>query len=246
VNVRTSGDFAWVANPAGLWRFIGAFEDMPISFMNETEWKRINWAVPAAIQVVDDVAEQRIRVAAPLDDETEPTHILTWYYRNGFSPFAVDFSLDDFAVGDFSSIAIVNDPTTRKSVFLVGPDDGSTDIWQEDSDTKDDDGDAIDSVYETGLLITRSDGGSKINRFGGGDFAIAGAGTARITVYEKGRKVSDDADPIELEESPDEEPHRRFDLTGDNASIRIQTNSADAWFDLSRIRVYWRRWLTNR
>ena len=246
VTVRTSGDFGWVANPAGLWRFLGAFEEMPVSFMNETEWKRINWAVPAAIQVVDDVTNQRVRVAAPLDDATEPSHILTWYYRNGFSPFAVDFTLDDFSTGAFSSIAIVNNPTTRKNVCLIGPDAGDTDIWQEDADTKDDVGDAIDSVYETGLLITRSDGGSKINRFGAADFAISGAGTARVTVYEKGRKNSDEGIPIELEESPDEEPQRRFDLKGDNASIRIQTNSADAWFDLSRIRIYWRKWLTNR
>lgn len=246
VSTRTSGDFGWVSNPAGLWRFVGAFEEMPISFMNETEWKRINWAVPAAIQVVDDVANQRVRVAAPLDAATEPTHILTWYYRNGFSPFAVDFTLDDFSVGEFSSIAVVNDPTTRKSVFLIGPDDGDTDIWQEDPDTKDDVGVAIDSVYETGLLVTRSDRGSKVNLFGAADFAISGAGTARITAYEKGRKTSDDAIPIELEEDPDEEPQRRFEVRGDNASIRIRTNAIDAWFDLSMIRFYWRRWLTNR
>ena len=246
VTTRTSGDFAWVANTLGLYMFDGQYAPVPISYMNKPEWDRINWNAPAAITVIDDVANQRVRVVAPLDDATEPSHILTWHYTNGLDPFQVDFSLDDFAVGEFGCAQVIQHPTTRRNIFLIGPIDSTDEIWGEDETAKDDTDDGITSVYETGIILTRADRQDKINRFGGFDVAVRGAGLLTSIIKALGRTTVFQAGSIILEETPDDEPQRWTNLTSENATIRFSTSGAGSWFDLSLVKVYWKRWLKQR
>lgn len=246
VTTRTSGDFAWVANTLGLYMFDGQYASVPISYMNKPEWDRINWAAPAAIHVIDDVANQRVRVIAPLDDATDPSHILTWHYLNGLDPLTVDFSLDDFSEGEFGSAQVIQHPTTRKNIFLIGPVDADNEIWGEDDSVKKDISDGITSVYETGQMLTRADRQGKINRFGGFDLAVRGSGLLTAIIKNKGRTEIFQAPAIVMAETPDEEPQRWVDVTAENATIRFTTTAAGGWFDISRIKVFWKRWLRQR
>lgn len=243
VQKRTTGDFVWVANVNGLYIFDGKYSEKPISYMNKPEWDRINWAAPYSVHVVDDVVNQTVMVAAALDTATEPSHILTWDYSRGLNPFTVDFSLDDFDNGEFSSLAAIQDASSGKTLIVVGP-DAAGNVLQFDTDESDDDGDKINSLYETGQLLTRSDRGSRINRFGGFDVDVKGEGLLHPTIYNKGRTARADPPPINLENPSDDNPQSLCDLTSENATIKVETNAVDHWFNLGMLRVYWRRWIT--
>jgi len=246
VCTETAGDYVWVVHKSGLYMFDGRYQDMPISWMNDAEWKRINWGAPSAVHVVDDVEKQRVIVTAALDSETEPSHRLVFGYRAGKSPYTVDFSLDDFASGNFGCTARVHDPTTNRTYIMTGPGAAGSILKEDSSAVGSDDGDAINSVYETGLALTKSDGPTKENMFGSADLDISGAGQAQVTPYNKGKSESDGPQIVTLSDDPDSSPELDFDIRGENATLKVETNSAGHWFDLAGVTMYWRRWTTNK
>ncbi|MHC4066167.1 MAG: hypothetical protein ACYSUI_16950, partial [Planctomycetota bacterium] len=200
--------------------------------------------------VVDDVANQCVKVAAPLGSATEPTHVFKWDYSRGLSPWTVDFSLDDYLNGgtnDFSSIAVIQDHITRRPLYLIGP-SASGYILKEDPSqaSRSDNSNGIESIYETGLLLNASDRKGTVHIFPGVDLDIRGNGLAEVTCYGKDRKIWDKPSPIMLSSSPGEDIDRRFDVKSENASIRVRTNGVNQYFDLTKVRPYWDRWLGGR
>jgi hypothetical protein len=193
--------------------------------MNQPEWDRINWAAPYSIFVLDDFVNQRVMVAAPLDTATEPSHILVWDYSRGLTPYTVDFSLDNFDFGEFSSLALIQDKDTNRS----GVDTGTN---------------VIRAVWESGFALGKAARRAHSNRFGGADIDAAGEGFLKSTVYEKGRADFVRPDRFELENPPEDEPQLLFDLATEDVSYRIEVDQPGHWFDLRGIGVYHRPWIS--
>jgi hypothetical protein len=94
VALSSTGQYAWVANESGLWLFDGSsYASLPVSYYN-LDWKRINWAAAATLQLTDDPAAKRVYVLAALDGVSTPSHILTWDYTNGMTADRISYSLD--------------------------------------------------------------------------------------------------------------------------------------------------------
>ncbi len=235
---KTSGDYGWVANRAGLYLFAGRYDDRPISYMNEPEWKRINWSAPHCIEVVDDYTRQRVTVSAPLDGATEPTHMLVWDYSRGKTWGDVDFSLDNLP-SSFSSVAMVLEPSTSAVGLWVGPSAAGS-VLKVETDRRNDNSSGIQSVYETSLMRAR--GGPKNIRVGCLEFDIAGSGTMDITLYGLDRVFSEVLAPITLAADPGEHPRILTSFTDENVSIRVATTAANEWLDLAEITAYMRPW----
>lgn len=241
---RTAGDFTWVANEAGLFMFDGRYSTRPISYMNEPEWRRINWASPGAVFVKDDVVRQRVHVAAPLDGATEgPTHILTWGYNRGMTPETVDFSLDDFTSGAFGSIELVKDTTTNQTKVWVAPAAVGY-VLKADDTAHTDNGAAINSVWHSGLVLGKKERVAHEHRFGGVDLDISGAGQLKTTMYGKGSDEVQNLDDVNLEVPPVNEPQLMADMVSENVTVKLETAGAGEHFDVSVVTVYHRaeRW----
>lgn len=239
---RTNGDHAWVANYAGFYYFNGQYPERPVSYMVDAEWRRINWAAAYAIQIKDDFLNQRVYVAAPLDDATEPTHMLVFDYSQGTSWTEIDFSLDNLP-DDFSSLGIIIDRETNRPELWVGP-SASGNILVQTVDQHDDNGEAIDCQYETNILIPE---GAlwKYKKMGWLELNVAGTGNLGITIFGLNRVYSEELEPVELFQEPGERPLLNLDFNDENFSVRVQTNAAGHWFDLSRIIGSFVRWMTN-
>jgi hypothetical protein len=240
VEWRTAGDYAWVANEAGLWLFNGQYSDKPITYLNYDQWKRINWTVPCTVQVRDDFVNQRVHVIAALDAATEPSHKFIIDYSRGMRPDTVDFAVDDFAFGQFSSIGVVQEPSTGKSSVWVGPVAAGA-VLREDLNATDDDGSSITSEYETGAVLTTSDPAKRTNRFGGLDLDVAGTGAMEVTVNGTGRIKSERLRDVSLESDPSMPVQRACNLTSSNASIHVKS-SGGKW-SLERLTVYHKPWV---
>jgi hypothetical protein len=88
-----------VADEAGLYLFEGgSYPSRPVSYWQQPDWQRINFAQKTKIFVSDDKANQRVTVLAPLDGATSPTHELTWDYSLGTTPEQVQYSLNDISL----------------------------------------------------------------------------------------------------------------------------------------------------
>jgi len=242
VQNRTGGDYAWVANYSGLYFFDGQYDERPISYMNDPEWKRINWAVPNVIQIEDDYVNQRVMVAVPLDGATEPTHILTWDYSRGFKWSDVDFSLDNLP-SSFSSLGMVRDRTTGRYEVWVGP-AAAGNVLRQIPNLREDAGSAINSQYETCLLVPRGSGW-KFMKMGWLEFDVVGAGNLDVTVNGLDRVYDDVLDDVTMATAPGDYPLLGLDFNDQNFSILVGTSAAGSYFDICRITGYMVKWMTN-
>lgn len=247
VTDRTAGDYGWVAATPGLFQFGGTYSDKPITYLS-AEWKRINWTAGYAVQVVDDFVNQRIYVAAPLDTETEPTRMFVIYYARGLTPYDVDVSIDTFnpAVfpGGYSAIAMAQEPD-NKPVLWIGP-AAAGNIMKQIPDQHNDAGVSIALMYETGRILDEGES-TQSSRSSRVQLGAKGHGTLNTTLFSQDRLKSVAAPNVFLSPAPDKDEDLQYDLSDvDNFSIRFQMDSLDEWFELSRIKPYWRSQWTNR
>lgn len=84
VELAPNGQYAWVASPDGLYLFNGAYPDLPISYYQSDQWRRINWAAAQTIQVKS--GNTAVYVLVPLDGNTNPTHIFKFEWAAGIDP----------------------------------------------------------------------------------------------------------------------------------------------------------------
>jgi len=247
VTDRTAGDYGWVAAQAGLFLFRGVYEEKPITYLC-AEWDRINWSAAYAVEVVDDFIKQRCLVGVPLDSATELSHVIVVDYSKGMTPYDVDiaiytYSTSLFASGLFSSLGMVQE-TNNESVLWVGP-AASGQILKEVENQRNDQGVAIDGIYETGQVLDSGDS-LQSSRVGRLQLSVKGAGTLAITAYSPDR-TRNAASTATLAAAPDQDADVQFDLQDvDNFSVRVRTNAVNEWFDLAQIRPYWRGMWRNR
>lgn len=67
VNVSARRSMAWVVAKEGLFILRpSGYDTLPVSYFNQGDWNKINWALFYAIQVVDNPSTNRVSVIAPL------------------------------------------------------------------------------------------------------------------------------------------------------------------------------------
>lgn len=123
-----------------------------------------------------------------------------------------------------------------------------------DPTTHNDEGAAIDSFWESGLLRAVNDFASRMIRVAALDVWIRGNGTLITTVFgpDKVQSLSPQlltasGVPAALSPDPGMMYQEKFDLAHvENITVRVETNAIDAWFELSEITAYMKADLFNR
>lgn len=258
VTVNTSRGVAWVANRDGLYAFQGgAFPQLPSSYRAQPDWERINWTNPTQVQVIDDGINDTVRVIAPLDSATEPSHILSFDYKAGVNWWQVEYSLDDIDSFEPGCGEVVLNPSTNASEFMVG--DASTaglvlrqmSALYGDSTLYNDNSAGIDSVYRTTPLPGHAHVPLQHRalhlRIGGS--AAADPNHIALTVYNANQSRSVALASIESlsTEDPEADFLRYFRMESESVSVEV-TNAAAAnrYFILSRAIAYFTGWLGKR
>jgi len=244
VCATTTGDMAWVANEYGLWNFHGAYDAIPVSDMNEPEWKRINWGLAqTTLWIVDDPIAQHVCVYAPLDGATQNTHRLTWSYSRGRGPTEVDFSLDTIPA---ASAAMVRETTSQRSRKWHGP-NAATPILIETIDALDDNGVPIVSVWESGEVFKRRNVASSIDmKIHAVEAKVKGVGILRSRVYEASRNIYEDLATEVLQELPRDAIEMGCDVMSHDATVEFKTSGLGERMDINDFTLFYVPWLTNR
>lgn len=240
--------FLWVAHESGLYTFNGAYSAIPISYMFDPDWKRINWSAARSKLKMVDVAKQRtLYVLVPIDGATEANAVFRIDYSrarqdSSVDPLQVDFSLDYFNnYSEIDSIGLIQDYTTKQTTFQRGMPNGVT--QKQDPASKGVDVDqAIHSLYETGLNLTAAEQTREFMRFSGMHAQLAGNGQMQVTPYGLGSQVSSDDPvlPIQLEASPNGDAESLWNMQSENQTIRMETTGLGEWFSLSKLKAYYK------
>lgn len=247
IEPNTAGGHAWIANEAGLWTFLGRFDNYgnpaqpkPVTYL-DANWKRINWSAAYALQVVDDIINLKCYVAAPLDGGTEPTHCFVIDYTNGLTYDTCDISLDNYNPATFSAICAVKEAATARAALWFGPSTAGS-ILVQDATTHNDNGAAIHATWESGFLREPEDVPSILFRIGGAHIRARGNGSLIHTWYGLDRAVSVVPNTLALSAAPGVDLFTRFDLAKvENASVRLEINAVDAWMEIIALKPYYRK-----
>ncbi len=247
---RTGGNHAWIVTERGIDIFNGAYGALPLTYMVSNQWSRVNWNAAYAIETADDITNLRFYCAVPLDGATTPTHIFVVDYTNGMTFDTCDISLDVFIQGAFSSIGVVKEVA-----------DGLTNLWiaiggnivHFDSTTKNDQGYAINSYWESGL-VRGTQIPSKMIKVGAADIWVRGAGTLAQTWYGPDRVVSTSPALLSTQgvaTTLAANPGITYMAKGflskiEDVTCRFGTNEVDGYFSLSSFTLYVKKDLYNR
>lgn len=247
VKPSTGAEFLWVAHESGLNIFNGAYGEIPVSVMFESDWKRINWAAGETIQMEDSQTERVLYILVPLDGATRPNYRMVIDYQRarsqgGVDPEQIDYVLDDYKVGGVvtavPSIAFVQDYDTKKRQLWMGLDGGVA--IKQDLTARNDNGQILNALYETGLVLAPSQARNLMSKFGGIAADVKGSGTLLVSPYGMNRRVTPDdgAEPITLEDEPNGMAESKWHMDNENQSIRMEVNELNDWFELSGLTVY--------
>lgn len=253
VEPKTAGQYVWIATESGVYVFTGAYSNHPITFLCADKWDRVNWAAAYAIKVADDVTALRCYVAVPLDGATECTHTIVIDYTNGITFDSCDITMDNYTPSTFSSIAVVQAPSSKKAQLWQGP-SAAGNITFLDSATHNDQGSAVNQIWESGYVRQAGELESSTIRLGNAILWIRGNGTLAHTW--KGLDGTPTVTPVvtgngsvvtALSASPGIELQAKGDLCPvENCTLRFATNAVDSYFSLSGFIAYMRRSLYSR
>ena len=251
VYANPSLGYALVAAPRGFYLFQGGiFPPLPLSYYNDSDWQRINWAHAVRVKIIDDQLNKRFIVIAPLDGASNPTHQLKFDYTEGDQPETIKYSLDQidgYAVG--SGTVIFNTNTEKPEVwyspnatgYIIRQNDGSEANPYRDVNTAGT-ATAIPFLYETSLVPRDQDNAQTLHNFSGAHFRARGNGQMTITAFSLDHQasVTPNQSPLTLATTPGQERLVRWRLANqEQQSIQFGTNAIDAYAIVSLIRVYY-------
>jgi hypothetical protein len=237
-----SGDWAAVVHTTGLYIFNGNYPDKPLSYMNDDQWRRINWAAAQTIRIVDNKDKKQILVLVPLDGSTVPNYLMCWDYSNGLDYMSIQYSLWNVSGYNPRALTVWQNVSTLRHEFLLadsvaGPvlrqtnttDDPAT--WPFDQGAN-----SIDFEFEVGPQPEGAVG--HIYAFPAMYVRATGSGTPTVTSYSLDRTIAKQwTRPINLQQQPGKEYYRQFYLFSERCSTRFVSGvSAGDWMMLSGIK----------
>lgn len=246
VSVNASRGFAAVADVAGLYIFEGgSYSELPLSYMVEPDWKRINWAAAAKVQVMDNPDKRQIYVLAPLDGATTPSHVLMFDYTEGLDPESVKYSLWDINGYNPGAACILQNPTTSVLELWIGNSVagkvGRQMNSKDGSPYADFTTGAINWQHETALLPGLTERIGSIYHFYAEQVRATGSGNLNATIYGLDRTKSVSwTNPVALTGTPGQAYTVRHPrLRSESASIRFTTNAANQCCSLSALDMFY-------
>lgn len=249
VEVAPSGQYAWIADQAGLFLFDGSpITSLPVSYYQSSDWARINWEVAYVVQIRDDAGKKRVHLLVPLDGATTATHIMTFDYTDGASYLAVRYSLDNVSGYNIGAMELTRNDLpsqvtgVQKTIELwLGPRTGTTYLRRASSlDTTPyrDNAAAVNSVYRTCPLPGRDQTQGLIQQHHGFHARIRGSGTITPTLYDIDAARSFTCRTLTMSTTPDADQLFQADLRGELSFVELATNVVDTYWRLAYLKAY--------
>jgi hypothetical protein len=225
-------DKLFVGNKQGLWMFNGYFPDDPLTWKIEDYWARINFAMLHKVQIVLDTTNDLFYITAPLDNNTECSHLIVGNFENGLTPEKMKWMIWEFPYNPTTLIININD-ATKDRYLQIGSLDNN--FYKQEEGRRNDNGEVINAFYRFSFAPPES---YVQVHFTGVRTKAIGFGELDLTVYSL-----DDTDLIT--------PHhltlagnckyplqRKFNFSSNRASVKVSVNAVNEWFIINSAVVY--------
>lgn len=232
-----------VAHQSGLYVFSnGAYQDLPLSYYQKTQWEAILWPTPGGIhypfQIGEDRANQKIYV---LCTTAGGSKIYMWDYSAGLTPAKVKFSEWDITGEVLRGLLVAQNfgdavSSGSRNQLWLAPNDGGP-VWRHKPASHatpyTDEGARIDSRYR-GPYMPEIDTQFLVNYHPGTEIRALGQGNLTGIAYGYDDVLQQSLAAIALAASPGVVYTRLMDLRNERASIewRNGANAGD-WFQIS-------------
>lgn len=232
-----TGDMVVLASKSGLYLFDGVFRRPELSWKIEKLWGRINAEKFFRVTVTHDPWRHRIYVSVPLDEATEPSHVLVCDYSDGRTADAVRWSVFQFhknpsCIGMVYFGSLISTP--RYTLKIGSLDAGNTYLYSMEEGVKNDDGNVITSNYCPGPFYVGGVGCFKLLHF-----RSWGVGRLNITLTGEDGVLSTVPPYLTLSAAPGRELDRQINFTNEKLHIRIANgNSLNDYMIIDRLDVH--------
>jgi len=224
------------ADRSGLYLFNGTFSGNELSRKISDIWRRINRLALNQVEIVYDPIKALIYCAVPLDGADTPTHLLVGDVDDGIDPENIRWTTWRFPKNPTTIVVDLNS-LSKRTQFRFGSRQGN--IYGYSDSALDDFGLAIESFIETALLPPDSpDTDPVVYQFGHLQMRVKGQGALNITISGLDRARSIQPAGIGLSAQPGRTMERMLNFQDERASVKLQTNGATDYFNLTRLKLY--------
>jgi len=251
VLVSASGDWAAVVHISGLYIFRGNYDEKPLSYYVDDQWRRINWGAAQTVRIAHSKDKKQLLVAVPLDGATVPTHLMMFDYTDSLDYQSVKFSLWNLTGYNPRALCTYQNDTTARQEFLIGKSVAGK-VLRQMNTTDDvvgpgglgpwtDDGAAINHQYEIGPQPMGAVG--RLFQFLGMFLRIKGRGVVSPVSYSLDHAVTRTwTKSITLSPNPGVEIWRQFTLNAERCSTKFVSGAvAGDYMILSGLRQLFRK-----
>lgn len=224
-----------VADAAGLYAYNGSFDTAnPLSGKITNWWNRINKKQFHKLQLVIDPKKLLLYITAPLDNNTEPSHILVGNYENGMDAASVTWH-PWILSGNITpkSIGVQGVFATGETVFRVGGYNGN--IYNQEKNIYNDNGNAFTSMAQFALHYVQS---GWMHSFNAARFRILGHGNLAIGAVGLDNSPSINLPSINLLTVAGGEKIIPFLLVNEKCSIKIRLTQYNDFFRIRKMELF--------
>lgn len=239
--IRMARDWILLADKAGILLFDGIVRKPPITDNINDIWQTINYNQYHKIVLAVDEQNHKIYCAIPTGSATDNDVLLMADYKlcagNVPSSQGIKFTKWQLNPGGAlkgpTEIGLFGYPPDTVPTLKIGSVDGGGKIWKLDPSVTTDDGTAIESYFETSLLLW--DAGA-VHFFTAARLRIVGSGTLLCTITGEDAVLTGSLPSITLAASPGVEKLIRFNFQNEKARLKFRLTSG--YFTVSKVEIF--------
>lgn len=225
-------EFFVVASPAGIFKFSGTYEEIPLSRNMKNWWDRYNKLYLNKGQIIFDQDKLRLYILVTLDGATEPNYIIVGNYENGITFDRIKWHLWSFADFSPSGIGIDRD-ANKKTVLKVSSLSGN--IYGQETDRRNDNSTAINNFAQFAYISQEQ---NAIHHCGGLGIRITGSGSLALELYGQDNVDYQSIGTLTLAATPGKEYMRPATFNSEKISVKLSLNAVGSYMKLNRVNVY--------
>jgi hypothetical protein len=225
-------EFFVVANPTGIFKFTGVYEEIPLTRNIKNFWKKINNRSFHLLQIMFDQENLKLYVLAAVDGVTKPNTIFVANYENGFQLDRIKWHKWKFKDFDPRAIAIKRNTDGVPELHVASSIDG---IYSQQIDRKDDNFIIIENFIKFAFYQGES---NVIHHIGAVGFRVKGSGLLKLRLEGQDDVEFQDLPSLNLSCSPGKEFISLARFQSEKASLKVSMLDAGNHFRIYSIYLY--------
>ena len=225
-------EFFTVSSPVGMFRFVGLYEEIPLSRNIKNIWDKIDQTLLNKCITLIDQSKMHIYMTVPIDGNGNISHILVGNFENGFNWNSIKWHKWSFTQFLPTCIGIDRE-SDKKTVLKISGNLGN--IFKIAPKRRNDDGYSIPCYVKFALIGLAPNALTHIGAIG---FRIQGFGLLNLKLFGQDEVEYKSLPSLNLKCGPGKEFHVLTHFQSEKVALRIELSNIDEYFYINRINMY--------